>query len=204
MRCRQVRARILERRAGLLTRKEEAGLRDHLQSCAACTADERFEERLAADFTLLRAPLPIRCNVTQRVMTRIAEIGQVGREEIPAGHLAWAGGAAVAAGLTVLVVGLAGWPAFLDALTTITRWTAGLVQSSANLMRLALAALAPLVAGARALLGVVRAVGPALKVFEPVLQGAIVFSIVAVLVSTLWVVGRDLRPQALTSGPEER
>ena len=204
MRCRQARARFLERRAGLLTRKKEAGLEDHLRSCAACATDERFEEGLAADFALLRAPLPIRCNVTQRVMTRIAEIGRVDREEIPAGHLAWAGGAAVAVGLTVLFVGLAGWPSLLDALRYATRWTAALVQSSANLMRFALASTVPLFTGARALVGAVRAAGPALKVLEPILEGTIVFSIAAVTISTLWVVGRDLRPQALTSGPEER
>ncbi len=192
MRCRQARAALLEKEFGSLPGDLEAGLDQHLASCAECAGEAAFERRMVADLALLRGQIPYEIDVRPRVMVEIAERLRPVVPAFTSRELGWATFAAVAAGLTLVAVAIGGLPEWTPALRDIFTVVAGLkapLQQFASvgfgLLLIPLKLLGPAIAS-------LAEWEPVLRKVQPVAAAGALLATVGMLATIAFFVGRDL------------
>lgn len=193
MRCRDAGLAIVERGAGRLAPDAEAALREHLTGCPQCAAQSALEERLRDGMSLLREDYPFEIDVRPRVLSRIAEIGRINRDEVPSWQLGWAAGLAVACFLGLLG---GAWMLWIDAAPGLRQGIEALPALAGALGKLAAPILA-LVSLPFKLLGiglkVLGALGTVLAELESVGVAGIALCYAMMGVTITLVLGRDFR-----------
>lgn len=204
MRCRYARRSLVDRREGRLSPAAERELDRHLEGCAACAREGRWEAELARDLALLHRERPVRVEVSSRVLRELDAAGEPDRRLVPLVEIRRAG---VLAGAMVVLLAVAGvfvgW-SLPEALSEAGRL---LGMSSAVLQALA----GPLAAALTTVRALTTAGGQLVEVFwvlarktAPLAPGVIGLVLVLMTALTTAIVGRDLRTVPLTAGAEER
>jgi len=197
MRCRSVRAALLDRELGLGAPAVDAALDRHLESCASCAAGASVEAGLSELLAGLRSSSPPAIDVTARVMRGLPELRPSRGEDVSSRQLGWA----TAAALTAVAGLLAGFWRMLPTLTHAAgdAWTtaSGLRHSLGTV----LAATATLAShGLETVARLFDALAPmavALRGLEPVAVSALALSAAVMAATIVLVVGRDLRTRIL-------
>jgi hypothetical protein len=196
MDCHDATTAIVERSLGALDPDREAALLVHLEGCPVCAAKAGAEADLGAALALLRTEPPFEVDVANRVLEAIAAIPPPRRDAVAARQFGWA--ALAAAGLTVgiLVSGAFLAPSMIGLAREAGRWTLG---AGGGVARLGAAAFATL-ASAKPLLGaawdLLTAASLLVRKAEPLLRAASAVTVLAILILTTAVIGRDFRARA--------
>jgi len=198
MHCRTAHENLIARELGLLSDRRVVLLERHLDSCAACTALARREERLSADLVALRVEIDRPVDVGPRVLAEVERIGPIAAGAARARSLGWAAAAALAGiavgatGLRVLATDLA--PPGPEGLTLLS----GLRHAAAGVLEPVLAFLGAVLVLAGNLL---RAAPVVLRSVESTGSATLVLASLLMMVTILTIVGRDLaRVGATTRG----
>jgi hypothetical protein len=171
----------------------DAMLRQHLDGCRACAAEERLERLLRRDLGALCDEPPPPIDVGERVMRQVAELARPRSDELPTRQLGWAALVA-AAWVAALVGGLVLLAPDLPALYEGSRELAGAVGGVLSGLGSALMAVLTLpLELARAALTVLKALGGQLAPAQPVGVAVVALAYVAMAATITLVVGRDLR-----------
>lgn len=204
MRCTAARKAIVERHLGMLSRRAEVQLRSHLDGCADCSAEARFEDALARDLAMLRGAEPVRVDVTGRVLRELASLGPVRTGFLPFRYLGWAAAAMVAFWVVWMAGGFFLGPRVVKSAGELGGVTDRISAIAESLYEPFLAILGALSALIHAFFTIIEPGLTLLQQAEPVVRVATILSVLAMVAISTCVLGRDLGLQSRYVRKESR
>jgi hypothetical protein len=192
VRCTDARKAIVERHLGALSRDAEVELRSHLDGCADCFAEARFEDVLARELPMLRGAEPFRVDVTGRVLREVAALGPVRTGLLPFRYLGWAAAAMVAFWLVWMAGGFFLGPRVVESAGEIGGVADRVAAIATSLYEPFLAILGALSALIHAFFTIIEPGLTLLQEAEPVVRVATIISVLAMIAISTYVLGKDL------------
>jgi hypothetical protein len=196
MDCRCAKAAILRSALGDLDPGAQTALLEHLAGCPSCAANADTEAETSDALALLRAEAPFEIDVVERVLDAVAPGPPPARDAVPSGLFGWAALAAAGLAVGILVSGAFLAPSLFGVVREAARWAVG---AGGFLVRLggtaaaSVASMKPLLVAAWVLLTTLSSL---VQKAEPLIRAALIVTVLAILILSTAVIGRDFRARA--------